>query len=285
MDSMHQPSVAVAVASINRPERAASEEQVLPYPGFVPTGDGVPEERQRAPTSARTHYLKDMRSDGVRCDDLSSDLKHSADAHSSRPRGLSPRQGSASWASGGNRGRHSCNMMPWQSEENAILKSPREPTQSMPADLGPMAAGMFHQAGSAAAALGRAAVRAAGCEEPPEPLQSAVVRSDDRVHSIEASCVTPRCFVPPSRCPRDSLNSSKGGCRSSPNQSFSRTGSQSSPGESTRKHDDVNDDFTWRGASSFVPELQLDLPGVRRARAASSGYSRAGPQRSARWRI
>lgn len=282
LDSMSRPQ-----RSVSRPERAKSAEQVRqvrPYPGFVPAGEGLQEERQQAPTSARVQYLREMRSDAASFRDRSFDLKHPENAHSSLPRGLSPRQGSASQASGGGRGRHSCNMFPWQSEENAILKSPREPTQSMSADSGGMPAGMFHESGSAAAALERAAVHAAGHKEPMERLQMATLRSDELVHPMEGSCVTPRSFVPPSRRPRDYRDSSRTRCQGSGNQSFSRIGSQSSPGKSSRKQDDF-DDFSWPGPSSPGPELQLDLPGMRRARAASSGYSRTGPRRIARWRI
>lgn len=283
LDSMRQPSVAVAVAvaGMNKAEQAASQEQVLPYPGFVPKGEEIQEERQQAPTSARAHYLKEMLSNGVRCDTQSDDMQN-LDEHSTRPRGLSPRQRSASWASGGGRSRRGHRMSPWQSEENAILKSPREPTQSMSGDAGPMPAGMHPQAGWAAAALERAAVHAAGYEEPMEPLQLATGRSDDVVHPMEGSCVTPRNFCPPSRCPRNYRSSNRTGNLSSPNKSFSIAGSQSSHGKSSHIQDD---DFSWPGTSSPGPELRLDLPGLRRARAASSGYSKAGPRRTARWRV
>lgn len=280
LDSVRQPSIAVSVACINKPEQAAPHEQVGPYPGFVPDSAELPEERQQAPTSARAYYLKEMNSDGARFDTPPGDPQ-TPDQHSTRPRGLSPRQRSASWASGGGRGRRRYNgTSPWQCEEDAILKSPREPTQSMSSDAGPMPAGMHHQAGWAAAALERAAVHAAGYKEPMEPLQLATGRSDDLIHPTEGSCVTPRnFFCPPSRNSRNYRSSNRTGSQNSPNKSFSNTGSQCSHSKLSRN----DDDDCWPGTSSPGPEL--DLPGLRRARAASSGYSRAGPRRPARWRV
>jgi len=265
-----------------------------PYPGFSHREDSV-EQRFDPPNSARAQWLEQMTGrpspitglDTVPGGDLGEES--SPRRGKSCPRGTSsPSQRGASKASGGGGPPSARQRGPWHQEEAAVLKSPRAPEECLPKDAGgfqgAMPAGMYYQSGASAAALEKAAVQAAGHELPSEPLQAATSLSDEHVHRVEGAVATPRHFCPPSRRP----NQAQAAAMASLTGQDPRGGRSSSrPQRGERNNGNISDSIGG-GTREPGPELNLDLAGFRRARAASSGFSRARSrhrQQSTRWKI
>ncbi|CAJ1427467.1 unnamed protein product [Effrenium voratum] len=199
LESVHQPSVNCAVG-VSRSQaetpRGPARELEAPYSYVEPTEQLSP--RTPRPNSARDHYQKAMCARNPLSD--GADPQGEA-ARTPRPRGASsPSQGSNAGTARARTisGRRSENH-PWHKEEAAVLQTPRSPADSL--KEGNMPAGMHARYGAVAAALEHTALQAAGCDIPMEALPVATRWSDDVLHGIEGSRVTPRKVCPSRRPP------------------------------------------------------------------------------------
>eukprot|EP00931_Biecheleriopsis_adriatica_P065759 TRINITY_DN40236_c0_g1_i1.p1 TRINITY_DN40236_c0_g1~~TRINITY_DN40236_c0_g1_i1.p1 ORF type:complete len:532 (+),score=45.03 TRINITY_DN40236_c0_g1_i1:21-1616(+) len=290
---------ASAAARASKPFSDRTGKRRLPAdaPGQAPADADQPV--PDPPNSARTYYLDSMHqrspiphdpghgASSVTPPDRPSELS----PRLGRPRGSSsPGQRSASLACGqGSARHHGVSPGPWHMEEEAIKKSPRAhlSPRSAVSELDPVStqtlpAGMHYQCGPAAAALESVAVEADGSQWPNEPLQAAIASTDDRVHPVEGS-VSPRRFCPPSKEGKEGRVPGAGEQRPRSARSSSRTGVH----KATRGYDNPKLLLDSHAAAGFPgPELQLDLAGFRRARAASAGFGQAALRaRNHRWRL
>ncbi|CAE8608586.1 unnamed protein product, partial [Polarella glacialis] len=137
-------------------------------------------------------------------------------------------------------------------------------------------AGAYYQSGSAAAALEAAAVEAEGLNSPAEPLMVAPKLSEPQLHpvvDVEQSCVSPRRFRPLSR--RPDLGASE----------MAQIAADGERMKSAIKGTYVPPHGTCGAVELASGFSSLQLAGLRRQRAASSGNVRGRPSQPPRWRF
>lgn len=256
LESTQQPSVSCANVTASRAPSAKrqGEPVVAPYAHAEPEAPVTPRLN-----SAREQYQKAMcvRSPMASQGDGKTSVASLDGRSGRRPRGTSsPSQQIASGGSARARGQTGRGYPPVNNDVTDASKEPLASPRSPLAESG-VPAGMHTR-------LGRVAIvnTLDGATSEVEILPAATRRSDDCLHGIEESRVTPRRFSLPSQrgVSRQKISTSSGGGATS----------CQTPRPKVK-------------ATNGNMDLKLELAGLRRARAASSGFSaRRKPQR---WQV
>jgi len=256
LESTQQPSVSCANLTASRQSAKAPGEVVAPY-AHIPDPETPVTPRTPRPNSARDHYQKamSMRSPLVDEGEERKAATGFEGRSNNRPRGTSsPSQLPVGGSPGSARARHGYPPSEVKDAKGKEVITPRSPSA---ADI---PAGMHTRLGRIAIAEPLDATIEVGGRTALSIIPAATRRSDDVLHGIEESRVTPRRFSLPSQ-------------RAVSRQKISNNipGSNCQTPRPKVKPTNGNAD------------LKLELAGLRRARAASSGFSaRRKPQR---WQV
>ena len=257
LESTQQPSVSCANLTASRQSAKARREVVAPY-AHIPDPETPATPRTPRPNSARDRYQKSMSMRSPLVDE--GEERKAATGFegrsNNRPRGTSsPSQLPVAGSPGSARARHG--YPPSNEVKDAKGKEVITPRSPSAADI---PAGMHTRLGTIAIAEPLDATTEVGGRTALSIIPAATRRSDDVLHGIEESRVTPRRFSLPSQ-------------RAVSRQKISNNipGSNCQTPRPKVKPTNGNAD------------LKLELAGLRRARAASSGFSaRRKPQR---WQV